>query len=150
MPMSFEEYLALPYRLEIVPDEYGGYVVRYPELPGCATQVERLDEAIPMAREILAGWLEVALEDAVDIPLPRQSERYSGKFLVRMPKSLHRRLAEGAEWEGISLNSYVSSLLARGDALARIERRLDDLNCRPDAGRDRQRSDFAGVSGRLK
>jgi antitoxin HicB len=150
MAKSLEEYLALPYRLEIVPDEHGGYVVRYPELPGCMTQVERLDDAIPMAHEILTAWLEVALEDGVEVPLPRQPERHSGKFLVRMPKALHRRLAEGAEREGVSLNSYVTNLLDRGDAVARIERRLDNLEGRLDSIHERPHYDFAGVSESLE
>lgn len=47
-----------------------------------------------------------------DIPLPSSDNSYSGKLLVRMPKSLHRRLAETAEREGVSLNQYIVSLLS--------------------------------------
>lgn len=112
MAETLEEYLALPYRLEITPSEHGGFVVRYPELLGCVTQVERIDDAIPMAREILTGWLEIALEDGVEIPIPRTTDSYSGKFIIRMPKSLHRDLAERAETEGVSLNHYAVSVLA--------------------------------------
>ena len=32
---TIDYYMSLPYKLEIVPDEEGGYVARYPELPGC-------------------------------------------------------------------------------------------------------------------
>ncbi|MBA2276573.1 MAG: toxin-antitoxin system HicB family antitoxin [Chloroflexia bacterium] len=112
MPKTLEQYLALPYRLEITPSEHGGFVVRYPELLGCVTQVERMEDAIPMAREILTGWLEIALEDGMDIPVPRSIDSYSGKFIIRMPKSLHRDLAERAEVEGMSLNHYAVSVLA--------------------------------------
>jgi len=45
-------------------------------------------------------------------PLPSSDNSYSGKLLVRMPKSLHRRLAETAEREGVSLNQYIVSLLS--------------------------------------
>lgn len=126
-PRTLADYLALPYRLEIIPDD-GEYFVHYPDLPGCMTQVERLDDAIPMAREILEGWLELALEDGDDIPLPREPETYSGKFVVRLTKSLHRRLAESSEREDVSLNTYVATLLDRNDALARLECRLDELS----------------------
>ncbi len=124
---TLEEYLNLPYRLEVTPSEHGGYVVRYPELLGCVTQVERAEDVMPMAREILAGWLEIAIEDGQDIPLPEQPERFSGRFVVRIPRSLHRALAEAARREGVSLNAYVASLLAAGQAQSAMSRQLDDL-----------------------
>lgn len=111
---TLEEYLALPYRWEITPDEFGGFVLRYPDLLGCITQVENPDEIVPAAREILEAWLEVALEDGQEIPLPRAIDDYSGKFLVRTSKSLHRELVESAACEGVSLNAYVQEVLAAG------------------------------------
>lgn len=42
--MTVDEYMALPYRLEIVPDPYeGGYAARYPDLPGCITVGETIE-----------------------------------------------------------------------------------------------------------
>ena len=114
-PQVLEDYAALPYRLEITQGEHGNVVVRYPDLPGCITQVERLDDAIAAAREILTGWLEIALEDGQAIPLPRQRDEYSGKFMLRIPKALHRALATAAVAEGVSLNAYVTTLLAAGE-----------------------------------
>jgi predicted HicB family RNase H-like nuclease len=69
-----------------------------------------------MEVEILAGWLELALEDGQQIPEPEPTPEYSGKFLVRLPKSLHRSLAEAARSEGVSLNAYVTAILADGPA----------------------------------
>lgn len=68
-------YLSLPYRLEVVESEHGDYVVSYPELPGCLTQVDDLADVGPIAEEILAGWLELALEDGQQIPEPKHSKR---------------------------------------------------------------------------
>lgn len=70
MPLSLSDYLALPYRLEVVPGEHGEIFVQYPELPGCMTQVRRLEDVPAITREILTGWLEIALEDRFDVPLP--------------------------------------------------------------------------------
>lgn len=112
VPETMEDYLSLPYRLEISQGDHGSYVVRYPDLPGCVTQVVRLEDAISAGREILEGWLEIALEDGQDIPLPRRSGDYSGKLLIRISKSLHRRLAETAKEEGVSLNAHIGTLLA--------------------------------------
>lgn len=122
---TLDEYLALQYPFNVVADEEGGYVVIFPDLPGCLTQVETIDEIPEMVEEARRLWIKAEYEMGRDIPLPSYPEEYSGKFVVRIPRSLHRTLAESAEHEGVSLNQYVATLLARGDALARVERRLD-------------------------
>ncbi len=124
---ELEKYARMAYPINVVADEDGGYVVVYPDLPGCITQVETLEEIPAMAREILELWVESELELGHSIPPPSYPEEYSGKFNLRLPRSLHRRLAESAEREGVSLNQYVVSLLEAGDAVARIEERLDGL-----------------------
>src|SRR5215208_2973780 len=112
VPKTVEEYIEQGYLLEIGRGDQGSFVVRYPDLPGCVSQATSLDEAFVVAREILAEWLEIAIEDGQTIPLPRQTDDYSGRFVVRLAKSLHRDLAEMAREEGISLNALVMSLLA--------------------------------------
>ena len=54
----------------------------------------------------MEGYIETKLENGFDIPEPIQTENYSGKFVVRLPKSLHFKLAMEAEKEGVSLNQY--------------------------------------------
>lgn len=124
-PLS--DYLAMEYRLDVIADPDGGYVIRYPDLPGCLTQIDHLDEVGPMATEIRELWMESAYEHGHDIPLPTYPEEYSGKFNVRLPRSLHRQLAEASEADGVSLNQYVVMLLTRGvtaDNLLRASARL--------------------------
>lgn len=127
---SLEAYLALEYPFQVHADPDGGYVIEFPDLPGCMTQIENLDEVGSMAAEIRKLWIETAYEEGMDIPPPSYPEEYSGKFLLRLPRSLHRQLAEGAERERVSLNHWVISILARGEAELRIERRLDELDRR--------------------
>ena len=127
------EYLALHYPFNAVADPDGGYVVLFPDLPGCMTQVESLDELPSMAEDARRLWIETEYEAGNDVPLPSYPEEYSGKFNVRLPKSLHRSLVEAAMRERVSLNQYVSTLLARGDAQARIERLLKEKLARPTA-----------------
>jgi antitoxin HicB len=115
------------YPFEILADPDGTYVIRFPDLPGCMTQVESLEEIPAMAEEIRTLWIETEYDLGHDIPLPSCQQEHSGKFNVRLPRSLHRSLAEAAEREGVSLNHYVSDLLARGDAQARVERRIAEL-----------------------
>jgi len=121
---SLEYYLGLQYPVRLIAEREGGYTALVPDLEGCMTQGETLEEAAAMAEDARRGWIEVEYERGNDIPLPSYAEEHSGKFNVRIPRSLHRSLAIAAEDEGISLNQYVVMLLARGDAQARMERRL--------------------------
>lgn len=90
---TLNEYLALPYRMEIVEDrEEGGYVVSYPDLPGCLTCGETIESAVENARDAKRVWLEAALEEGVSIPMPDSLEDYSGQFKLRLPRSLHLSL----------------------------------------------------------
>lgn len=68
---SIDYYMSLPYRLEIVHDlDDGGYVARYPELPGCITVGETLESVVENAVEAKKEWLEAALEDNLEIAEP--------------------------------------------------------------------------------
>ncbi len=108
-------YLELPYRIVLYPAKEGGYVVEIPELPGCLSQGETVDEAYAMIQDAKASWLESALEDGIEIPEPaRGIDEYSGKLNIRIPKSLHRTLAEKAKEEKVSLNQYISYKLSQG------------------------------------
>lgn len=115
---TVDEYMALPYRIELVPDvSEGGYVVSYPDLRGCLTTGETIEEAIANAEDAKREWLIAAMEDGYPIPDPSSDESYSGQFKLRIPKSLHRQLATQAKKEGISMNQYCLYLLSQNNAL---------------------------------
>jgi antitoxin HicB len=124
---SLEEYLALQYPMQVIAAPEGGYVIIFPDLPGCMTQVETADEIGPMAEDARRGWMESVYEHGPEIPLPTYPGEHSGRFNVRIPRSLHRQLAEGADQEGVSLNQYVTMLLSQCDAIRRVERWLDGI-----------------------
>lgn len=84
-----------------------------PELPGCLTQGETLEEAYAMAEDAKKAWILDALEQGEKIPVPEAEDNYSGRFNIRIPKSLHKKLAENAAREKVSLNQYVLYQLAR-------------------------------------
>jgi predicted RNase H-like HicB family nuclease len=107
-PLAY--YLALEYPYTVKPDD-GSYFIEFPDLPGCMTQVEDPAEIAALAEEIRTLWIEGEYEDGATIPEPVTKE-YSGKFVLRVPKSLHRDLAERAEREGCSLNAYVTYRLS--------------------------------------
>lgn len=115
---TLNEYLKMPYRMELVedPDE-GGFVVSYPDLPGCITCGKTVERAIANAQDAKKTWLEAALEEGIEIHEPDSLEEYSGQFKLRLPRSLHRSLAEHSQREGISMNQYCVYLLAKNDAM---------------------------------
>lgn len=111
---ELEYYLSLRYPVTVHPDPEGGFVGEIEELPGCMTQAETLDEVFQAIEDARQLWIQTAYEEGQDIPLPRDMEKYTGKFVVRIPRGLHRDLARAAKREGVSLNQYVTSLLSAG------------------------------------
>lgn len=115
---TLDEYMEMSYRMEIVEDkEEGGFVVAYPDLPGCITCGATVEAAIENAEDAKRAWLASALEDGMEIQEPGSLEDYSGQFKLRIPRSLHRLLAEHSKREGISMNQYCVYLLSRNDAI---------------------------------
>lgn len=108
-----EAIMRRPYHKVISGDTEEGFLAVVQELPGCMTAGETEEEALELLRDAMQLWLIVALEDGAPIPEPSAPPSYSGKVLVRMPKSLHRRLIEKAEEEGVSANQLAVSLLSK-------------------------------------
>ncbi|RPF42696.1 antitoxin HicB [Thermodesulfitimonas autotrophica] len=119
MAKTLEYYLSLPYKIVLHPSPEGGYAVEIPELPGCISQGDTVEEAMAMIEDAKRAWIADALEHGEPVPEPIPEE-YSGRILLRTPKSLHRRLMERARAEGVSLNQYINYQLARvvGEKLA--------------------------------
>jgi len=112
-----EYYLNLKYPVTIIPDESGGFAAEIADLPGCITQGDTLEETYANIEEARKLWLEVTYEDEQDIPLPNENPEYSGKFIIRTPKSLHRKLDQMAKREGVSLNQYLVATLSHSVGL---------------------------------
>lgn len=123
---QLDTFLKLEYPVTIYRAPEGGYVAEIEDLPGCLTEAETLEEAFERIDDTRRAWIELAYEDGMQIPLPRTENEYSGKFITRVSKSLHRRLVEQAEHEGISLNQYVECMLTSGITLQEV--RIDIKN----------------------
>ena len=116
MMKTLEYYMNLPYRLEIIPDaDEGGFVASYPELRGCLTCGDTIESVAANAEDCKRTWLVAAMEDNLEIPEPSDVSEYSGQFKLRIPKSLHKSLAEHSKAEGISMNQYCLYLLTKYD-----------------------------------
>ncbi|HZS93989.1 MAG TPA: type II toxin-antitoxin system HicB family antitoxin [Chloroflexota bacterium] len=109
-------YLNRPYHFLLVHDRADdgteGWVSVVEEIPSVFGQGETPDDAVQSARYAFENWLDGALAAGMTIPEPRAEDEYSGRFLVRLPRSLHMTLADAARQEGISLNQFVAAALA--------------------------------------
>jgi antitoxin HicB len=124
MKKNIEYYIKLPYKTIIIPDPYGGFFVKVEELEGCMSQGETEEEALKNIKEAKELWLETAIERNIKIPEP-EMEEYSGKFVLRLPKSLHRKLANAAKKDNSSLNQYINYLLSERNQLCEIKNLID-------------------------
>lgn len=105
--------LSMPYSYELIPEGDGTWFIRIVEFPGCMSVGNDVEDAMRMIRDAAQGWLEVGIEDGDPIPEPVSIGDFSGRFLTRIPPSLHRDLVRRADREGVSLNLFVATALAR-------------------------------------
>lgn len=125
--LTIEDYLKMPHTIILKENSDGSYFAKIAEFPGCMTEGQTKEEALDLIMEAKELWIESELEMDHDIPLPASLKEYSGKFNVRIPSSLHKELAILADQEGVSLNQYVSILLAKNMSLSYVEERFKHI-----------------------
>lgn len=119
---SVKDYLKLPYTREIIPDlETATFTGLIREFPGCVTQGDTPSETYELLEDAAAAWIEAALRLGQAIPQPTENEHYSGKFALRLPRSLHKKAAQAAKNDGVSLNQFIVTAIAEstGESRAR-------------------------------
>jgi len=90
--------------------EFVGLCIEFPSLSWVA---ESQETALKGIRQVVEETIKDMKDSGESPPLPLSSRKFSGKFLVRIPPEIHRKLAIEAEEEGISLNRLVSAKLSR-------------------------------------
>ncbi|MCL2245150.1 MAG: type II toxin-antitoxin system HicB family antitoxin [Treponema sp.] len=107
--MNIKKYLERPYHIIIkhIDDESGlYYFATVREFDGCMSHGDTHAQAFENIQEAMKGWIKTKLDNGFSVPEPIDDNNYSGRFVLRLPKSLHARLAYEAEQEGVSLNQY--------------------------------------------
>ena len=106
-PHAFEEYMH-----EISPlsaEDGGGFLITFPDLPGCMSDGATVEEAIANGKDAFSAWIAAAIDMGKPVPKPTAKPveliEASGKFVARLPKTLHARLVAMARQEGVSLNT---------------------------------------------
>jgi antitoxin HicB len=95
-------------------DDGGGYLAEAIDLPGCMSDGETPEEAAHNIQDAIECWIEAAKAAGREIPSSSNDEDYSGKWLMRVPKTLHRKLVEASKRERVSLNTLAVSFLSEG------------------------------------
>ena len=110
-------YMSLPYTIILRPDDEGDFIARIEELPGCVAHGGDATESIERLREAQQLWIEDCLESNQSVPEPHaEDDLPSGKWVQRVPRTLHKRLTEFAKKESVSLNQLVTSMLSEAVA----------------------------------
>lgn len=130
-PFRFEEYMH-----EMTPlseEDGGGFMITFPDLPGCMSDGETIEEAIENGRDAFVACISALVDMGRPVPPPSarpvelMEMEASGKFVVRLPKSLHARLVAKAKREGVSLNTLVLSYTAEGLGHKEASRRREKV-----------------------
>lgn len=115
-PHPFEAYAHVVSPLTA--DEGGGFLITFPDLPGCMSDGATEVEVAANGRDAFEAWVSARADVGKSIPepayRPETTPTASGRFVTRLPKSIHAKLAERAKTEGVSLNSLVLAYIAEG------------------------------------
>jgi antitoxin HicB len=109
---TIKEYLKLPYSRILIPEEDGRFSAEVLEFSGCIAQGDNAGEAFDNLEQAAKLWLAACLRDGKDIPPPAVNYGYSGKFVLRLPRDLHRIASRKAERDAVSLNQCIVSSVA--------------------------------------
>ena len=107
-----KSYLTLPYARIVIPTEPSGFHAQILEFPGCFAQGETLEEAYSNLENAAESWIEVCLAQGHSVPEPSSSQTFSGRIVLRLPKSLHKQATRLAERDQTSLNTFLLSAVS--------------------------------------
>lgn len=110
--MSASEYLKKPYARVLVPETDGSYRAEIMEFPGCIALGDTQAEALESLERVAESWIEATIEIGQKILEPNECQEYSGRLVVRLPKSAHRQAARLAAVDGVSLNTFIVAAIS--------------------------------------
>ena len=109
---EIQKIIAKPYARRLVPDEDGGYIASIQEFPGCIADGDNPEEALENLNKAAISWLSSALSTGYEVREPVSFIGFSGKVALRIPRGLHKQVAELAELEESSVNQLLVSAIS--------------------------------------
>jgi antitoxin HicB len=96
------------------PEDGGGFLISFPDFSECISDGETVDEALKNGKQALKATIAALKAKELPVPAPNSGGIASGKFVARVPKTVHAQLATRAKAEGVSLNTLVLTFIAQG------------------------------------
>jgi predicted RNase H-like HicB family nuclease len=121
------EYLRKPYSRILIPQDDGSFSAEILEFPGCFAHGDSADSAYASLEDAATSWLLACLEGNIPIPPPLTNYEVSGKFALRLPRSLYVKATLAAAKEGTSLNQWVTSAVSERLGQAAVGDRIEAL-----------------------
>ena len=128
--LAAANYLKRPYTRMIVPESDDTYRGEIAEFPGCIATGDTRTEALDRLEEVAESWLLSKIERGQPVPEPMDVSSFSGKLVLRLPRTLHQKAAIAAERDGTSLNQFISSAVAEQVGARRAAKRSDVFGAR--------------------
>ena len=107
----------IDYPFEVRPlttEEGGGFLISYPDFSDCFSDGDTVEEALENGKDALKSTIAALKAKDIPIPAPNGGSVASGKFVARVPRTVHARLSSRAKAEGVSLNTLVLAFIAEG------------------------------------
>ncbi len=98
----------------LVPEEGSGYLISFPDFATCISDGDTIEEAMLNGRQALNDTIATLKAHKHPVPAPNSGGVASGKFIARVPKTIHAQLTSRAKAEGVSLNALVLTFIAQG------------------------------------
>lgn len=118
-------------------DEDNGFIATIPGIEGLSTFGQTREEALSELNVAAGVYFESLKKAGRQLPDEEKIIPYSGQIRLRMPKSLHADLSDRAKDEGVSLNTYIVTLLSERHMgrnlikeVAALKRKLEIMNSR--------------------
>jgi antitoxin HicB len=129
MTMNKPEFEAYDFAIRrIAPEDGGGFSITFPDLPGCISDGDTVDEALANGRDAFAAWVQTCLAQGRQVPAPGSAASAPPvRFVQRLPQYLHLELVQQSAAQGVSLNSLVTVFVTEGLAKLRHPRPQIDI-----------------------
>jgi predicted RNase H-like HicB family nuclease len=124
---AVKTHLHRPYSRILIPQEDGRFSSEILEFPGCFAEGDTPEEAYKNLNEAAEAWLAACISGGTPVPEPLTNYEVSGKFALRLPRSLYLRASKAAAKEGVSLNQFVANSIAEKLGAHGVAEKLDAL-----------------------
>ena len=109
----------IDYPVEIRPlsdDDGGGFIAIVPDLPGCMSDGETMDQALHEVVDAIESWISVAKEFGDPIPVPdvlaTSNHLIPRDMVAKIPAELYAKLSMKAKQDGVSLDTFILNKLS--------------------------------------